>query len=122
MAKIILIEDDATMVSLLGTFLQMEGFQTVKLKNERTVEQILELMRKEKPDLALLDLHIYQISGLDVLRQIRKDPDVRTTRVVMSSGSSVRDECFLAGANDFVMKPYMPDDLIKTIRKILEAK
>lgn len=122
MPKILLIEDDATMLNLLGTLLQMEGFQVAKVSKEETVEDFLETMRREKPDVALLDVHLHNVSGYDLLRQLRKDRDLRHIRVVMSSGMDVRTECLLAGANDFILKPYMPDDLIRLIRKTIEAR
>ena len=70
MAKIMLAEDDATMVSLLKTFLRLEGFDTVTLDEE---EDILSAVHRENPDIILLDVHLTQGNGVDFLRQIRSD-------------------------------------------------
>jgi DNA-binding response OmpR family regulator len=120
MPKIMLVEDDATMLSLLQTLLQMEGYQVVKLKDE-SLEGILKTIRQEVPDLALVDVHLKEINGLEVLRQIRKETELAGTRVVMSSGMECRNECLSYGADDFILKPYMPDDLIDVIYKTLKA-
>ncbi len=122
MPKVLLIEDDATMINLLATLLKMEGFEIAKITNEASVEDLLQTVRQEKPDIALMDVHLHQVSGYDLLRAMRKDKDLRSIRVVMSSGMEVRREAMLAGANDFILKPYMPDDLIRLIRKTIEAK
>ncbi len=120
MPKIMLVEDDATMLSLLQTLLQMEGYQVVKIKDE-SLDGILSTFRQEEPDLALIDVHLRELNGFDVLRRIRKDTALANTRVVMSSGMECRTECLNYGADDFILKPYMPDDLIDVIFKTLKA-
>jgi DNA-binding response OmpR family regulator len=115
-----LVEDDVTMLSLLQTLLQMEGYQVVKMKDE-SLDGILSIVRQEVPDLALVDVHLRELNGFDVLRGIRKEPDLAQTRVLMSSGMECRSECLNSGADDFILKPYMPDDLIDVIHKTLQA-
>ena len=118
MAKVMLIEDDATMLMLLGTLLDMEGFQVVKLANEQTPEEIVNTLRTEKPNVAMLDIHIRQMSGFDVVRLIRQDAEMKSLRVLMASGLDQHNECLAAGADSFMLKPFMPDDLIKRIRAL----
>jgi DNA-binding response OmpR family regulator len=117
--KIMLAEDDFTMLSLMGTLLEMEGFQVLKYKGEQTAEDLINVLRLNSPDLALLDIHINQINGLDVARLIRQDEQLRNMRILMASGMAHHDECLQAGADSFIMKPFMPDDLIKRIRALL---
>jgi DNA-binding response OmpR family regulator len=117
--KIMLAEDDFTMLSLMGTLLEMEGFQVVKYNGEQTAEDLLNVLRQNSPDLAMLDIHINQINGLDVARLIRKDDELKHMRILMASGMAQHDECLQAGADSFIMKPFMPDDLIKRIRALL---
>ncbi len=119
MPKIMLLEDDATMLSLLQTLLQMEGYQVVKMKDE-SLDGIMSTIRQEAPDLALVDVHLKELNGLEVLRKIRKETALAGTRVVMSSGMECRNECLNYGADDFILKPYMPDDLIDVIYKTLK--
>lgn len=113
-----LVEDDYTMVSLLQTLLKMEGFEVLALQVDADV---LSAVKTEKPNILLLDVHLAQHSGLEILDQIRNDHEVQNTRVIMSSGASVKDECIKHGANGFLMKPYMPDDLIKLLKQNLTA-
>jgi DNA-binding response OmpR family regulator len=121
MQKIMLIEDDKTMLSLLGTLLKMEGFQIISLTTEKTVEDILSTLRREMPNAALVDVHLQNVNGLDLLTCLRKEPDLSSIRILMSSGLDKSIECKQAGADDFILKPYMPDDLIKRIRRVLES-
>jgi DNA-binding response OmpR family regulator len=120
MPKVMLIEDDATMNSLLSILLQMEGFEVAQLEDEDNLEDILEVVRLADPALALIDIHLKQLSGLELLHAIRQTAELDSMRVLMSSGMDFRDECLQAGADNFVLKPYMPDDLIDTIRQLLE--
>lgn len=117
--KVLLAEDDLTMVSLLKTLLKMEGFDVVAIRPDADVP--LAVMN-EKPDVLLLDVHLSGQSGLEILTEIRRSQDTAATRVVMSSGSDVRDECLRRGANGFLMKPYMPDDLIMILKQVIRAE
>jgi len=113
MPKVMLAEDDATMLSLLRTLLKMEGFDTITLGVE---EDVLEALRREAPDLILLDVNLTQGNGIDFLRRIRQDDGLKDIFVIMSSGMPLADECFQAGADSFLLKPYMPDDLLSAIK------
>ena len=119
MPKVMLIEDDATMNSLLSILLQMEGFEVAQLEDEDNLEDILEVVRLADPALALIDIHLKQLSGLELLHAIRQTAELDSMRVLMSSGMDFRDECLQAGADNFVLKPYMPDDLVAMIRQLL---
>ena len=116
MPKILLAEDDVTMVSLLKTLLKMEGFDVVAL---RPNEDTLAAVDREMPDIVLLDVHLYGQNGLDILDALRKNNN--DVRVVMSSGMNVKEDCMRRGANGFLLKPYMPDDLIGLLRQNLKS-
>jgi len=111
--KVLLAEDDVTMLSLLKTLLNMEGFEVAVLLADADVPQAL---RAEKPDILLMDVHLGNQSGMDILDDIRSTQDVSAMRVVMSSGANVKDDCMKRGANGFLLKPYMPDELIKILK------
>jgi len=113
MPKILLAEDDRTMVSLLKTLLKMEGFEVVALDVNADVPAAVEL---EKPDTLLMDVHLGQQSGMDIVRAIRQNPVLANVRIVMTSGLNVKDECLRRGANHFLLKPFMPDDLLKVLK------
>ena len=118
MSKVMLIEDDATMVGLLKTLLRIEGYEVVSFAGG---EDVLQMVQREKPDLILLDVNlknfgILDINGFDLLKEIRSDGELEHIGVVMSSGMNYRRESTEAGADGFMMKPYMPDELLKLIK------
>lgn len=119
MLKVALIEDDAVMLSLLQTLLEYEGFETVQLDGMGKVGEIVDLLRRAKPDLILMDVHLRQVNGLDLLRELRKDPLLQAVPVLISSGMELSSESSLEGADGFILKPYMPDDLVARIRETL---
>jgi CheY-like chemotaxis protein len=116
--KVLLAEDDVTMVSLLTTLLKMEGFNVVALLAD---DDIPAAVRVENPDVLLMDVHLLNQSGLDILEEIRKSEDVPHTRVIMSSGSNVKEECINRGANGFLLKPYMPNELISILKQTIQS-
>jgi DNA-binding response OmpR family regulator len=112
-----LIEDDPTMINLLGTLLEMEGFQVFKLQKFGAV---LDDIEREMPDAILMDVHLNDLDGLDFLVDMRKRDSIKDIKVIMSSGIDKRRESMKAGANDFLLKPYMPDELIQKINFYIE--
>lgn len=114
--KVILIEDDSSMQSILQTLLELEGFQVITAGDSKNGSELLHLIRQEHPDIILLDVFLKGgTSGIDILRQVRSDESISGTRVVMTSGMDLRDECLRSGASDFLLKPYMPVELLKKL-------
>jgi DNA-binding response OmpR family regulator len=113
MAKILLAEDDQTMVSLLKTLLKMEGFDVLALDVNSDVAAAVQ---REKPHALFMDVHLGGQSGMKILETIRKNKDTADVRVIMTSGLNMKDECIRGGANAFLLKPFMPDDLIRELR------
>jgi CheY-like chemotaxis protein len=113
MPKLLLAEDDPTMVSLLSTLLKMEGFEVVVAGANADVPSEV---KKENPDFMLMDVHIGIQNGLDILKAIRQDTANARIKIVMASGYNVKDECLAGGANHFLLKPFMPDDLLKLLK------
>jgi len=113
MAKILLAEDDPTMISLLKTLLKMEGFDVLALEVNSDVPAAVQ---REKPETLFMDVHLGEQSGMAILEAIRKNKDLSDVRIVMTSGLNVKDECLRRGANAFLMKPFMPDDLLNLLR------
>jgi CheY-like chemotaxis protein len=110
MVKVLLADDDFTMVALLKTLLAMEGYQVATLLDK--TGNIMDNIRHEKPDVLLIDIFLGDSNGLNVVRQIRETPDMKDLRIVMVSGLDKAEECLAAGANAFLLKPYMPEDLL----------
>ena len=115
---ILLVEDDPTMRSLLKTLLQFEGFQVVLQDREDTLEEVKKIILQEKPAVIILDVFLHQFNGFDLLDMIRQDKEIQDTKVIMSSGADVRDRCLEEGANLFLLKPYMPEELLQSIHTL----
>ena len=116
MSNVMLIEDDRTMRSLLTTLLEIEGFDVVdpNIENE---ESVFAAVLQHKPDIIILDVHLRRGNGLDILKKIRNDDRTRKINILMSSGMDLREKCLEAGADNFILKPYMPDDLLTILHK-----
>lgn len=114
--RILIVEDDESSLELAKRLVEGMG-HTVLMASDGT--QGLALARSERPDLLLLDLHIPGISGFDVARELRKDERFRVLPVIaVSAGTSAdRAEAMSAGCNDYVSKPYEPEDLRAAIRR-----
>jgi DNA-binding response OmpR family regulator len=118
MAKLMLIEDDATMRSLLKTLLEIEGYEVVSCI-ETTRERILNSIKEYSPDMIILDVHLRDANGLDIVKDLREDVQTANLPVLMSSGMAMEDQCLQAGANIFLLKPYMPDELLQKLRSFV---
>jgi two-component system phosphate regulon response regulator PhoB len=110
-----LVEDDPSMRNLLKILLELEGFQIVLCADTRK-NAVMETLFKELPDAILMDVNLSGANGLDILGVIRQQPEVSATRILMCSGLDLHYECMNAGADGFLLKPYMPDDLISWLR------
>lgn len=116
MNKVMLVEDDATMQAVLRTLLEIEGYQVVIAPDRKGQKELLSFIRSEEPDVMLLDVHLRETSGIELLRELRQDGTYTKTRVVMTSGLDMREKCFEAGADSFLLKPYMPDELLTKLK------
>jgi len=119
MTKILLCEDDPTMSTLLTTLLEYEGFVVLGDRNCVDFNELLEVIRQEGPDIILIDVHLRQLNGFDLLRMIRKDTEIVQPRILMSSGMDMAMESHVEGADGFLQKPYMPEELTKKIQEIM---
>jgi len=115
MNKILLIEDEETMRQLLKTLLELESYE-VFLAPTKNEELLLQSVYDNKPDALLLDVHLKGIDGMDILTKLRGDPKLNSLVIIMTSGMDMADVCLRNHADGFIMKPYMPDDLLKILR------
>lgn len=107
------------MLSLLRMLLEIEGYEAVEWDASAERDQLEDLVtavQHERPDILVLDVHLQGLSGFDLLRLIRADPYLKQIRVLMSSGMDLASKCRREGADGFIQKPYMPDELIKVIQ------
>jgi DNA-binding response OmpR family regulator len=116
MKKILLIEDDADLFALLKYNLEKEGFAAT---GQQTGGGALELCRRVKPDLVLLDIMLPDSDGLDICKGIRKDPDLSATPIIFLTARASETDRIVGlelGANDYVVKPFFVRELIARIK------
>lgn len=113
---ILICEDEAALRELVRVSLGAGfGFLEASDGNEA-----LELAKEHKPDVIVLDLMLPGLSGLDVLAELKRNDDGPPPPVVViSAWGDARDEAFAAGADRFVLKPFLPDDLRAVIEELV---
>jgi CheY-like chemotaxis protein len=116
MPKVMIVDDDRTMVSLLRILLELDGFEVV---NVALGGQMISKVRSENPDLILMDVFLSDTDGKEVLVELRNTPDLANAKVVMTSGMDLADQCIDAGADAFLLKPYTPEQLMNVIQENL---
>ena len=118
MAKILVVEDMDSVVDLLRTLLQREGFEVAVAQDG---PEALEAVRREKPDLMLLDLILPGLDGLEVLRRVRQDPITAHLPVIVLSGKDEERDKVIGleiGADDYMTKPFQANELIAGSRAV----
>jgi CheY-like chemotaxis protein len=113
MPSVMIVDDDETMQSLLRTLLEIEGFEVIEAPS---LDQILPTARAESPDAILMDCILPNADGLELLLQIRDEPELGRTVIVMTSGLDYEESSMARGANAFLQKPYPPERLIETLQ------
>ena len=116
MKKIVLIEDDSDLFSLLRYNLEKEGFTMTGLQ---TGKGAIELCRKVRPDLILLDIMLPDSDGLDICKGIRRDPDLAAVPIIFLTARASETDRIVGldiGANDYVVKPFFVRELIARIK------
>lgn len=119
MAKILLVEDEEDLRQVVEFNLSHSGHDVVTAANGA---EGLRLVRKERPELVLLDVMLPDITGLDVCRQIKTDPELRNIAVVMLTARAEeidRVVGFELGADDYVVKPFSVRELTLRVAAIL---
>jgi len=118
-SQVLLIEDDPTMLNLLSILMEIEGYLILRLEDD-SEESIIDTLVRLRPDLVLMDVNLRKANGLEVLKRIRQRDDLKDIHILMSSGMDYRIECNQAGADYFLQKPYMPDELVEVVHRILD--
>jgi DNA-binding response OmpR family regulator len=113
---VLVIEDDPNTADLIAVYLENDGFMAVKAFDG---ESGLFLAKKHGPDLVILDLMLPKIDGWEVCRRLRKKSDVPVIMLTARSEEIDRVSGLTLGADDYVVKPFSPRELIARVRAIL---
>lgn len=116
MEKILIVEDDKTVLDFEKKELEHEGYNVITAENGR---QALELFESENPDFVLLDIMIPELNGIEVLRRIRKQSEVPV--ILVTAKGEVYDKVngLSAGADDYISKPFAIEELLARISSVL---
>jgi len=114
--RIVLIEDDSDLFSLLKYNLEKEGFL---MTGSQTGLGALDLCRRVRPDLILLDIMLPDSDGLDICKGIRNDPEMAQTPIIFLTARASETDRIVGlelGANDYIVKPFFIRELIARIK------
>jgi twitching motility two-component system response regulator PilH len=120
-ARVLVVDDSATIRAVLGKMLAQDGYETLKANDG---ESAVEMAQSQLPDLIFLDIVLPGMSGFAVLRALRRDSRTRTTPIVMMSGNQQATEQFYVqrfGADGFVKKPFGRGEVFHAIRSLVQG-
>ncbi len=117
--RILVVDDDREIVRLLRAYLEQAGYQVLVAYNG---ESALHVLRRERPDLVVLDLMLPDRDGWDVTRIMRGDASLTTTPIIMLTARVEDHDKIIGlelGADDYVTKPFNPREVVARIRAVL---
>jgi phosphate regulon transcriptional regulator PhoB len=119
MKRVLLVEDDKDIVELVRYNLEKDGYQFLSASDGGTG---LAQIRKTPPDLLVLDLMLPKISGLEICKEIRKDPSLNRLPILILTAKGEEADRVVGlelGADDYVVKPFSPRELVARIKALL---
>lgn len=118
-AKVLIVDDEIDLVRLVQYNLEREGFEVLTAYDGKTT---LSLISEHQPDLLILDLMLPDLSGIKICQLIKEDHKLKNLPVIMlTARSSEQDRVsgFEAGADDYVVKPFSPKELVLRVKALL---
>jgi two-component system response regulator CpxR len=116
-ARVWLVDDDVSLASMLKDFLELQEFRVEMMHSG---SELLERSRRDLPDLIVLDVMLPDISGFELLEQLRQQHDLPVIMLTARGGESERILGLFGGADDYVAKPCNPLELTARIRAVLK--
>jgi DNA-binding response OmpR family regulator len=121
--SIVYIEDDSEMIDLVELILNRHGFEVHGAHGGR---QGIDLVHQEHPDLILLDLMMPDLDGWDVYQQLKADSNTKDVPVIVITAKTQSIDKVLglhiAKVDDYISKPFRPQDLLDSVEKVLSNK
>ena len=120
-ALVLIADDDRDILSLVRAVLERSGHEVVSAGDGA---EALAHVAERRPDLAVLDITMPQVDGLEVLRRLRADPETSDLPVILLSAQAQEADVsrgFAAGASAYVKKPFSPRELATRVGELLEA-
>ena len=119
MAKVLVVEDNPANMTLATFLLESVGHTVLKARDAETG---VGLARSERPDLILMDIQLPILDGYETTRQIKAEPNLKTTPIIAVSSFAMKgdeEKARASGCDHYVTKPYSPIQLLRIIRGFL---
>lgn len=119
-ATVLVVEDDQHIAEVLRFMLERQGYKVVHLADGRAAGA--HIAANEAPGLVLLDVMLPYVDGFEIVGLIRSQPGWREVPVLMLTAKNTERDTVRAldaGANDFVIKPFQPQELLARVRRFL---
>ncbi|MDO8578716.1 MAG: response regulator [Dehalococcoidales bacterium] len=115
--RVLVVDDETAILRIIDTSLRLMGYDVITAGSGKDA---LKLCETEKPDIMLLDIFMPGMDGLEVLEILRQKSKMPV--IILSANSSSREIALRLGADDFVAKPFTPEQLEKKVSAALEKK
>jgi CheY-like chemotaxis protein len=122
MARVLVVDDDPQVLQLLRVNFELEGYDVVSANSGQAA---LDEVAKQAPDAVVCDVMMPGMDGLEVVRRLRANPKTAKLPVVVVSAKAQRTDTLDgkdAGADDYVTKPFDPQDLLDVVARLLKRK
>lgn len=117
--KVLVVDDEKDITALVAYHLEREGFRVLQAHDGL---QALDLVKRERPNVLILDLMLPQMSGLDVCRRLRKEPDTVRLPILMLTAKAEETDKVLGlelGGDDYLTKPFGPRELVARVKALI---
>jgi two-component system, OmpR family, alkaline phosphatase synthesis response regulator PhoP len=120
--KVLVVDDEPFICRSLSFVLRKDDYQVFEARDG---QEALEVIRAERPDLVFLDVMMPKMNGFDVVREVRRDPDLAGIQIVLLTAKGQdadRQTGEDAGADDYMTKPFSPTKILERARKMLDRE
>ena len=115
----LIVEDNALNLKLMRDLLEASGIETLQTKDG---SRALEMVREHRPDIILMDIQLPDVSGLDVTRQLKADPELRAIPIIAVTALALRgdeERVLEAGCDAYISKPISVANFLQEVRRFL---
>lgn len=118
--KVLLVEDNPDLRDLVQKQLGLLGYDSILARDG---QEAIRLAESERPDVIIMDLFLPKCGGLEVAARIRENPNLHSVPIVAATGRADpgdRERCLNAGCDEYLAKPYAPQELGNVLRRLLK--
>lgn len=118
-ARIMTVDDSTSMRQMVSFTLRQAGYDVIEATDGKDA---LRKLADERVDMMLADVHMPEMDGIELIRKVREDPQIRFLPIVMlttESQAAKKEEGKAAGATGWIVKPFRPEQLVAVVRKVL---